>query len=306
MKKVILRIVLVLIAIPLLALVIVSVIFGIANRTNGRIMSSGELRKYLVYVPESYNPDEPVPLVITIHGFAQWPANQMRISQWNDLADEYGFIVVYPSGTGFPLRWRVHSEDPESGDPEKEVLFISDLIDKLEEQYNIDPNRIYANGLSNGGGMSLLLACNLSERIAAIGGVAGAYVTPLEKCNPSRAVPLIVFHGVADPIVPFHGGPSGSFDIPFPDIPIWAGDYALKNSCDLKPIILLDSGAITGVRYADCANGTTVEFFTIVDGGHTWPGGEALPEWITGKTSMEIDATGLMWEFFSQYQVDKP
>ena len=303
MKKVILRIFLILIAIPLIAIVILGIMFGIANRTNGRIMSSGELRKYLVYVPDSYNPDEPTPLVITIHGFAQWPANQMRISQWNDLADEYGFIVVYPSGTDFPLRWRVYSEDPDSGDPEKEVAFFSDLIDKLEGQYNIDPTRIYANGLSNGGGMSLLLACELSERITAIGGVAGAYMTPLENCNPIRTVPMIAFHGMADPIVPFQGGPSRSFDVPFPDIPTWVNDYAIMNACNPVSETLMDSGAVKGIRFSNCTDDSAVVFYSIVDGGHTWPGGEALPEWITGKTSMEIDASRLMWEFFNQYSI---
>lgn len=83
----------------------------VLNRTNGEIISGGEKRRYLLYVPESYDPAVLTPLVINIHGFAQWPANQMQVSQWNELADQYGFIVVYPSGTGFPLRWRV-SEDP--------------------------------------------------------------------------------------------------------------------------------------------------------------------------------------------------
>lgn len=303
MKKVILRIFIVLIAIPILVILVLGIIFGIANRTNGRIMSSGEARKYLLYIPESYDPDEPTPLVITIHGFAQWPANQMRISQWNDLADEFGFIVVYPSGTGFPLRWRVHSEDPDSGDPEKEVAFISDLINKLEEQYNIDPMRIYANGLSNGGGMSLLLACELSDRIAAIGGVAGAYMTPLENCNAVRTVPMIAFHGMIDPIVPFQGGPSRSFEVPFPDIPTWVNDYAKMNMCDPIPETLMDSGSVKGIQYSNCTNDSAVVFYSIEDGGHTWPGGEALPEWITGKTSLEIDASRLMWIFFTQYSI---
>ena len=115
------------------------------------------------------------------------------------------FLVVYPEGTGFPRRWRAGGWP---GDPMADVVFISDLIDTLSAEYNIDPARIYANGLSNGGGMSFLLGCALSDRIAAIGGVAGAYALPLEDCLPSRPVPMIIFHGTVDAIVPYLGGPS--------------------------------------------------------------------------------------------------
>ena len=86
-------------------------------------------------------------------------------------------------------------------------------------KYNIDPGRIYANGLSNGGGMSYLLGCALSDRITAIGGVAGAYAFPLEECHPSRPVPMIAFHGTADPIVPYQGGASGDNGFIFPESP---------------------------------------------------------------------------------------
>jgi polyhydroxybutyrate depolymerase len=176
--------------------------FRIINPTNGSLVSAGEKRSYLLYVPESYDPTVPTPLIITLHGFAQWPANQAGVSQWNELADEYGFIVVYPAGTGFPMRWRTWGAPGSDTDPMQDVTFISDLIDKLSAEYNIDPARVYANGLSNGGGMSFVLSCKLSERIAAFGSVAGAYSLPWGECNPARPLPAIVFHGTADPIVP--------------------------------------------------------------------------------------------------------
>jgi len=137
----------------------------------------------------------------------------MNVSQWNSIADREGFIVVYPSGTGFPKRWQAFPQEPR--DSSKDVIFIADLIDSLSAQYNIDPARIYVNGFSNGGGMTFLLGCELADRIAATGTVAGAFVLPFEECAPSRPMPLIAFHGTADPIVPFLGGPSESFDIPF-------------------------------------------------------------------------------------------
>ena len=281
--------------------IIFAVIWLLLNRTNGQIISSGEKRKYLLYVPESYDPAAPTPLVFNIHGFAQWPANQMRVSGWNKLADQHGFIVVYPSGTGFPLRWRVSEDLANPGGPEKEVAFFSDLIDKLEDEYNVDSSRIYASGLSNGGGMTLLLACKLSDRIAAVGSVAGAYLFDFEDCQPDRPVPAIFFHGKEDQIVPYEGGPSERYTLPFPNIAEFIHSYAAKNGCDLSPATVFDTANVSGLRYQGCIGNAAVVFYTIADGGHTWPGGSPLPEWITGKTSQEIDATALMWEFFQDF-----
>ncbi len=266
------------------------------NRTNGRLVSGGERRAYLLYIPPGYDPATPAPLVISIHGFAEWPAHQMQVSGWNELADEYGFLVVYPSGAGLPWRWR-------AGGPgtSPDVVFISDLIDRLAGQYNIDLSRVYANGLSNGGGMSYLLACKLSERIAAIGSVAGAYLLPLEQCNPARTVPMIVFHGTDDPIVPFTGGPSEAFDHNFPVIPEWVAGWADRNACREPPLDLPVQGDVSGIHYAHCADGAACMFYTIHGGGHSWPGGGSLPQFIVGSTNHDIRATRLMWKFFQQY-----
>ena len=277
----------------------------LANKTNGTLTSSGKQRKYLLYVPPSYDPSTPTPLVITIHGFAQWPANQRDVSRWNAVADEYGFIVVYPSGTGFPKRWGAHGRTDLLIPPTEDVTFISDLIDKLASEYNIDPTRIYANGLSNGGGMSYLLACKLADRIAAIGTVAGAHLFPLSECKPSRTVPMIVFHGDADPIVPYDGGKSGPAEQPFPAIPDWVAQWARQNGCNETPVDLPAQGEVTGIKYVGCNQGTEVPFYTIHGGGHAWPGGGTLPKAIVGHTTQDIDATRVMWEFFQQYTLEK-
>lgn len=293
------RIILIIFGLPILFILGVGLTFLFVNRTNGSLVSSGEKRDFLLYVPASYDPATLTPLIISLHGFAEWPAHQMEISRWNNLADQYGFLVVYPSGTKFPLRWRAN--DAAGGDNElsTDVIFISELINKLIAEYEIDTARIYVNGLSNGGGMSFLLSCELSDRIAAFGSVSGAFLLPWEACKPSRAVPAIIFHGTADPIVPFEGGPSGMFDIPFPAIPEWVDTLAALNNCDGIPQTIPLTGEISGVEFTNCA--ADVVFYTIKGGGHSWPGGEPMPEWIVGYTSMEIDATRLMWEFFSQH-----
>jgi polyhydroxybutyrate depolymerase len=299
--KVFAAVVLVILGLLILAALVIGVLYVRANVTNGKIVSSGQDRRYLLFVPTTYDAATPAPLVISIHGFSEWPAHQAQISGWSDLAQEYGFIVVYPEGTGFPRRWRAGSQ---SEDPLVDVRFISDLIDELGRQYHIDPARVYANGLSNGGGMSFLLGCALSNRIAAIGSVSGAYLYPLDECRPSQPVPMIVFHGTADPIVPFLGGPSRDFDVPFPAIPDWIAARAKLNGCDEPPAELPASGEASGIRYTGCDQGADVVFYTIDGGGHSWPGGEPLPEWIAGSTTQDIDATRLMWEFFSRFSLE--
>ncbi len=295
----IIRIPLILLGLVASLVLVAAVAFLILDRTNGTIVSSGVKRPYLLYVPKSYDPATPTPLVISIHGFAEWPAHQMQMTHWNDLADQYGFIVVYPSGTRFPKRWRTQVQAGSDASPD--VTFISDLIDKLESEYNIDPGRIYANGLSNGGGMSVLLSCELSGRIGAIGTVAGAYSFPWSECPPSRLVPTIVFHGTADPIVPYLGGSSHDPVNPLPAIPAWVESLALRNGCGQSPAEIPTSGAVSGLNYSNCTQNADVIFYTISGGGHSWPGGEPLPKFLVGSTSQDIDATKVMWDFFQQH-----
>jgi polyhydroxybutyrate depolymerase len=269
------------------------------HRSNGEVLTGGHKRAYLLHVPKTIPSGRPMPLVICLHGFAEWPAHLMRLTHWNQLSDEFGFLVVYPRGTGFPFRWRCSSWFGEQGESQ-DVQFISDLIDQLKKQYPIDESRIYANGLSNGGGMTFLLACRLSERIAAIGGVAGAYMLPWKDYKPKRPVPAIIFHGTADPLVPFHPNPSGRFSM-LPDIPQWVQSLAEHNGCQTNAVPLPGSGSVSGVRYPGATNKAEVILYTVTGGGHTWPGGKAMPASIVGKTTPDIDATRLMWTFFAEH-----
>lgn len=270
-------------------------------RSDGEVITGGKKRGYLIHVPKSYQPGKPTPLVISFHGFGEWPAHLMKVSRWNEVADESGFLVVYPRGSGFPLRWFSYGEPGEERN--QDVQFISDLLDQLQRTYSIDTNRVYANGLSNGGGMSCLLACKLSGRIAAIGSVSGAYLLPRSEWNAPRRVPMILFHGTDDPLVPFHGGPSKVFPIPFPDVPSWVHWLGTNYGCPAGPARLRDSGKASGIRYSGGTNGAEVVFHTLSGGGHTWPGGEKMPAFIVGATPSDINATRLMWDFFQRHSM---
>lgn len=280
--------------------------FYLRNRTNGRIVSGGRLRRYLLYVPDSYEPAHPAPLVVCLHGFVQWAAHQQGLSGWNALAEDHGFLVVYPQGTGFPLRWHVQSSAEGREKREGDLRFIAELLDQLCRTYSIDKARIYVNGMSNGGGMALLLACRMAERIAAAGGVAGAYLHQPAPHEPGRSMPLIAFHGTDDPIVPYRGAPArgGRHAYAFPAIEDWAAGWAARNGCATTPVETRPAEDVSALRYTGCRAGAEVVLYAIEGGGHTWPGGAPLPRWLTGQTSMGVDATALMWDFFCQFPRD--
>ena len=290
---------LVLIALPVVIVPIEAFSFYSANRDNGSFVSSGEKREYLLYVPRSYDRSKPTPLVISMHGAGLWGASQRDISRWNTVADKAGFIVVYPSGVGGKgVRvWRAEPGD----DLMKDVRFISDLIDTLSASYNIDSTRIFANGLSNGGGMSFALSCTLSDRIAAVGMVAAAQTLPWRWCTDQHPVPMIAFHGTADPEIPYDGGATWISPRPFPSTPRWAANWARRNQCAPNPVESTVAPDVTRRAYEKCADDATVVLYTIHGGGHTWPGGTRLPEWFVGRTTRSIDATGLMWTFFAEH-----
>jgi polyhydroxybutyrate depolymerase len=292
-----------LIGLPVVIVPIEAVSFYTANRDNGAFVSSGEKREYLLYVPRSYDRSRPTPLIISMHAAGLWGAAQKETSQWNDLADEQHFIVVYPSGIG-GKGVRIWRAEPGPG-LAKDVRFISALIDTLRASYNIDSTRIYANGLSNGGGMSFALSCTLSDRIAAVGMVAAAQTLPWRWCKDNRAVPMIAFHGTADPEVPYDGGSSWVASRPFPSTPRWAANWARRNRCGMNPLDSAVAADVNRRSYTNCADEAAVVLYTIQGGGHTWPGGKPLPEWFVGRTTRSIDATRLMWAFFSDHPLQK-
>ena len=291
--------VLVLVGLPLVLLLIAMVSISVLNRTNGAIVSSGQEREYLLYVPASYDRAKPAPLVISLHGAAVWPAQQMNLSRWNRLADHYGFIVVYPAGTGLgPRIWHLNRGPGLM----KDVRFISELIDTLEAAYNIDRTRVYVNGFSLGGGMTFVLSCALSDHIAAVGMVSAAQTLPWSWCTDRRAVPMIAFHGTAD-LVPYEGGPSPDPFNPvvFPPVRRWTANWARRNRCAATPIESPAAADVTRLEYGNCADRAAVVLYTVKGGGHQWPGGKPLPRWLLGPPSDSIDATALMWSFFEDH-----
>jgi polyhydroxybutyrate depolymerase len=271
------------------------------NHTNGTLVSSGVNREYLLYVPKSYDRTKPTPLVISLHAAMNWPAFEMKLSGWNKVADANGFIVVYPAGTGTGFKtWYMEGADTPSRMPD--VRFISALIDTLQAHYNIDSSRIYADGMSNGGGMAFALSCTLSSRIAAIGAVSAAQSLPWSWCADSTPVSMIAFHGTGDPIVAFKGAPPGAINPkPFPSIVTWVDNWARRNRCASSPVDSAVAADVILRKYSNCADDATVVLYSVRNGGHQWPGGTPMPKWMVGRATTSIDATNLMWAFFREH-----
>lgn len=264
------------------------------------IEHDGLEREYILYVPAAYSPDEAVPLVLNFHGYTSNATEQMFYGDFRSLADVNNFLVVHPQGTednGGVTHWNVGW----GGSTVDDVGFTAALLDTLEAGYNINPDRIYSTGMSNGGFMSYQLACELSDRIAAIASVTGS-MNPGQPaaCQPNRPIPVMEIHGTADETVPYNGG-------------IFLGTEAVVdfwvefNACspmatltDIEDSNPNDGSTVEWRQYGDCDDGVAVELFKIQDGGHTWPGTFfAFP-----GTNYDINASQEIWRFFSQYDIN--
>jgi len=288
-----------LVALPALIAAREAISYHARYRSNGWILSSGEEREYSLFVPRSYNPRTPVPLVISMPGAGLWGSAQEEISRWDEIAEQEHFIVVYPTGGKGGARTFHVEETPGLA---KDVRFITDLIDRVAAEYNIDERRVYANGLSNGAGMSFVLSCTMRDRIAAVGMVSGAQLLRSSWCPDARPVPMIAFHGTRDPVAPYAGGKTWVAPAPFPNMPMWVANWARRNRCAPDPIDAPVSANVTRRMYTSCERDASVEFYSVAGGGHDWPGGGGvLPRWLCGPVSQGVDATTVMWEFFKAH-----
>jgi polyhydroxybutyrate depolymerase len=255
-----------------------------------QLVADGQERQYRLHIPPQYEPGMPVPLIINLHGYNSNAEQQENVSQMSVKADESGFIVVYPEGSGNPQSWKFGS----GAESQADVNFIRDLIQHLSNQFNIDPQRIYTTGISNGAEMSYRLVCELGDVIAAFASVAGGY-PPFRDCSPSRAIPVVAFHGTDDKLLPYNG----QAPILLP-IHKWANDWAMHNGCNPAPEVTFQKGDVTGETWSNCQDGAEVVLYTIEGKGHSWPGSH-MPAAIT---TQDIQATDVIWEFFEAHPLD--
>lgn len=265
------------------------------------IVSGGIYRNYRLYVPAAYNGSTAWPLVFDLHGYTSSASSEQLYSNFMPIADTAHFLVVYPNGTllsGQPY-WNAGI----SASGVNDVQFISDLIDSLSASYNIDANSVYSCGMSNGGYMSHTLACALNHRIAAIASVTGSmFVTQRATCVPNRPVPVMQISGNADPTVPYTGSASSlSIDSV---VHYWVNN----DHCSASPVFnavpdINTTDGCTAEHYVYNGGdlGSTVEFYKIIGGGHTWPGSV----FVIGVTNEDFKASEKIWIFFRKYHLNQ-
>lgn len=279
------------------------------------VMVDSAERWWLMTVPDAASAKKPLSLVVDFHGLMEGADVHAKMSDFSGLAQEKGFFVATPHGTGTPVRWGV------GGGPEgaADQAFVTAMLSDLEARYCIDTNRVYATGLSNGAMMSSVMACEQSDVFAAVAPIAGVMAIP--GCQPTRRVPMMSIHGTADPILHFDGtigsipGLGGApavattapattapVDLDGPGYPANVAAWAKRNGCEPEPT---DTDVTENVilRTYECPAGADVEFYVVKGGGHSWPGSEFSKAIATvvGPTTFDIDASELAWEFFTRH-----
>lgn len=259
-------------------------------------MFAGAERRYLSAIPAKTG--SPPGLLLNFHGFASTAQAAHDDTALGAAAAAAGLVVVSPEGAGAPPRWSVPGSPavsglgtvPEGDDP---IAFVDALLDHLGEEICFDRARIFAAGFSNGGELTTALACERRITLRAIAVVAGVNLHP---CEPAGPVPMIVFHGTADPFIPFEGGktvPVGGDVLPVRDaVARWARSDGCDRAEESSPL-----PGIARIDYGRCENGSTVVLYQADGFGHTWPGHPTLFPG-GGETPPEPDATALIVEFF--------
>ena len=273
-----------------------------------KLVVDGRSRNYLVHVPPQYDPQRPTPVVIALHGGGVNAAFTVATSGLNRKADQDGFVVVYPEGTGFGpfLTWNAGGVTGWFGAAQpNDVRFLRSMLDDLECRVNLDARRVYATGLSNGGMMCYRLAAEMSDRIAAIAPIAGTQARDFPL--PERAVSIVHFHGTRDNFVP-PNGPDATIPsfLTFKSVAETLQIWSAHNGCPLQPTmeplpdLVKDGTTVQRQTYAPGRAGSEVVYYRIEGGGHTWPGEFSILS-LAGRITYDIRANDVMWEFFQQH-----
>ncbi len=283
------------------------------------LVHDGLTRKYKAHIPNTYNRANKTPVVIYIHGGGGSSAGSKNDGLYA-YSDKYGFILLSPAGTGVLkdklLVWNLgpylingniqNHPNYASEHNTDDIGFLSKIIDDVKNNFNVDENRIYATGISQGGMMSYRLACELSDKIAAIAPVAPP-AAPM-NCNPSRPVPIMHIHGTVDPCAPFNGGMSGGClgteKELFQSAQEMVNRWLSIDNCSSESVVVYQKRNAACISYSKCGGRSEVEFCTVEGMGHTYPSGwQYLPANRIGPVSYDISFDQI-WEFFKKHPMN--
>lgn len=268
------------------------------------------LRSYLLYVPTAYDGSADWPLVINYHGFNSTADSQVGISQMNRAADSVGYLIAYPQGlmVNNPFLnvlgpgWNLLDGSLSEND---DIDFSLELISDVASDFSVNLEGVHVTGWSMGAGLAYEVACGNADKIASFAAVAEQVDDgTMANCSPERAISFLQIHGTADPIVPFAGAAAGG--VVFSEAPMTAAFFAGINNCspdsvvtEIVDVVAEDSSTVSLASYEGCDDETEVLFYQVDNGGHTWPGGGALPGFL-GFVNRDFDASLEMLHFFSR------
>jgi len=257
------------------------------------LLSGTQMREYRVHVPPGYDPTKPTMLVLVFHGFLETSEQIEDITVMTPVSDARNFLLVYPQGLSTSWNAGACCGSSASSDVE-DVKFVGEMLDALSQEYCVDPKRVFASGFSNGGMLSHRLACEMSDRIAAIGPVAGTMA--IDDCTPARPVPVMHVHGTSDFVVPYNGGGLGGAQSVQNTITAWKE----RNGCtDGQPTGVYENGDALCVEYSQCNAQASVRLCTLDGGGHQWPGGTSAGP--GGTLSMDLATSEALAAFFEAH-----
>jgi polyhydroxybutyrate depolymerase len=265
--------------------------------------SGGVTRSYILRVPKAYDATRRLPVVVLLHGWTGTAEAAEGYTMMGDKADKEGFFLAVPEGLGEPQGWNVGFLDL-SGKHADDVAFVAKVLDQVEKEVGVDPDRVYVAGHSNGAMLAHLVGAKLSNRVAAIGAVAGTIGLPSTSGppktipNPGEPVSAILIHGKADAMVAYEKGASALLGgIGAPDSARW---WARQDGCSMTPTrVVSPNGNVITETYSGGKRGTEVTLVSIVNGPHDWPGGytrDGHRETLTG-----VGAADLLWSFFEKH-----
>lgn len=274
------------------------------------LIHDGEVRSYYLYAPAA-EAETPRPLVLVLHGRGGDGPGMARLTGFDEVADEHGFIAVYPSG--LDEQWNYLEGVPGYSLTTDDVGFFRALVADLSARFSLDPKRVYVAGFSNGGFMAQRLACEAPDLFAAFAsvGAAGFGGLPL-VCRTPRPVSLLLMHGTLDAVVPFEGmsqpGPSGPVTV-LASVADTLGFWAAYGGCgtDGESRSLPQRGLSPGTdvrvfSLTDCPGDDEIVLYIVRGGGHNWPGQPGkLPEEVAGAVNQDIDAGEVIWAFFARH-----
>jgi polyhydroxybutyrate depolymerase len=264
---------------------------------------NGVTRYSLVYVPSTRPTNARAPLVISVHGGSIDMLYGIRGFGIREEAERAGFIALFPNGTApgaSCCNWNDGFFQWGEKQPPDDVKFISELLDVVTEKYQIDPDRIYATGISNGGGMSYRLACELSDRLAGIAAVAASRDS--SGCTITHPLSIVAIHGTDDPLFAYAGGPNVRNVLAPASQNEIVEFWRTFDGCSAQAETRMLTPVVEERAFEACRGGTAVKLYTVQGGMHCWPGVELPPQFSNlcnpGGPHMSFKASTLIVDFF--------